>query len=511
MNKLRLVSTAIPRVALLGFAVLAAPAAKAAISFSVDTVADLLDDDTSDGVCHTSANSCSLRAAIMQANKIGGPGATIVLPAGIYTLVRPATVADGDDNGDLNLTTPVSGAPVIAISGAGATTTIIDANQIDRVLSVATGRTANISGVTLRNGAVPGTRGGGISNQGTLTLSHSTVSGNSGANFGGGVYNSGTLTLSNSTLSVNISEGSGGGVENDGTLAVNSSTVSGNNTGYGGGIENRDGGTTSFSLSTLSGNHAASYGGGIDNSGSADVSQSTISGNSAGYGGGIYNGPGFVGNASMDVTNSTISSNSSNTDGGGIYNSNFGSNRVSTTNVYNSTIAFNEADSDADPGGGSGGGVYNVGGATFNLRNSVVAGNYVSGAPVYDECTGDLSSYGRNKFWGVSGCTITQFGPGDHTLLLSLDELAGLQDNGGPTQTLALVPPSDMIDGAEATVGCIDKNGSLLATDQRGAPRVAGVRCDIGAFEYGAVPEPAGAAALAVALATLAALARLSS
>ena len=70
VNKLRLVSTAIPRVALLGFAVLAAPAAKAAISFSVDTVADLLDDDTSDGVCHTSANSCSLRAAIIDRKSV---------------------------------------------------------------------------------------------------------------------------------------------------------------------------------------------------------------------------------------------------------------------------------------------------------------------------------------------------------------------------------------------------------------------------------------------------------
>ena len=111
----------------------------------------------------------------------------------------------------------------------------------------------------------------------------------------------------------------------------------------------------------------------------------------------------------------------------------------------------------------------------------------------------------------MSGCTITQVGPGNNTFLSSLDELAGLQDNGGPTQTVALMPPSDMIDGAEATSGCIDKTGSVLATDQRGAPRVAGVRCDIGAFEYGSVPEPAAAAAMAVALAMLAALARLSS
>ena len=501
MNNLS-VSKAIPRLALLGLAMLAAPPAKAAVSFSVDTVADLVDDDTSDGVCHTSANTCSLRAAIMQANKLSGPVATtILLPAGIYTLVRPATGADGDDNGDLNLTTPVSVGQDIAITGAGAAATIIDANQIDRVLRVGTGRAANITGVTLRNGAVPLTVGGGLYNEGTLTLSNSTLSGNGGAFFGGGVYNDGTLTLSNSTLSGNTCDGPGGGVYNDNMLSVYSSTISGNDAwnGYGGGIVNK--GTLLLSLTTLSGNRASGDGGGIYNVGSADVSQSTISGNSAvGGGGGLYNG------GVLYLTNSTFSSNRSDSDGGGIFNSLWGA-----TNVYNSTIAFNEADSDADPNGGSGGGVYNWDGGTFNLRNSVVAGNYVSGAPVYDECTGALGSYGRNKFWGVSSCTITQLGAGDYTLLLSLDELGGLQDNGGPTQTIALVSPSDMIDGAEVNFGCIDKNGSLLVTDQRGAPRVAGVRCDIGAFEYGAVPEPAAAAAMAVALATLAALARLSS
>jgi len=105
-----------------------------------------------------------------------------------------------------------------------------------------------------------------------------------------------------------------------------------------------------------------------------------------------------------------------------------------------------------------------------------VAGNYVSGAPVYDECTGALGSYGRNKFWGVSSCTITQLGAGDYTLLLSLDELGGLQDNGGPTQTIALVSPSDMIDGAEVNFGCIDKNAacsSPTSAVRRGSPACA--------------------------------------
>lgn len=63
------------------------------------------------------------------------------------------------------------------------------------------------------------------------------------------------------------------------------------------------------------------------------------------------------------------------------------------------------------------------------------------------------------------------------------NELGPLQDNGGATMTHTLVPPSDMIDGAGGTSGCIDWNGTAMATDQRGYPRNDG-HCDIGAFEY---------------------------
>src|SRR5262245_47272636 len=87
---------------------LVSPAA-AAVVFSVDSILDEVDDDTADGVCHTAAGTCTLRAAVMQANTITGIGATIVLPAGVYTLTRPASGADLDDNGDLNLLAPVSG------------------------------------------------------------------------------------------------------------------------------------------------------------------------------------------------------------------------------------------------------------------------------------------------------------------------------------------------------------------------------------------------------------------
>jgi hypothetical protein len=101
-----------------------------AVTFTVDSILDQIDDDTSDGICHTAAGTCTLRAAVMSANKASGSDVTIMLPAGTYTLIRPAAGADGDDSGDLNLTAPASGYPVINIIGAGASVTIIDANQI---------------------------------------------------------------------------------------------------------------------------------------------------------------------------------------------------------------------------------------------------------------------------------------------------------------------------------------------------------------------------------------------
>jgi len=54
--------------------------------------------------------------------------------------------------------------------------------------------------------------------------------------------------------------------------------------------------------------------------------------------------------------------------------------------------------------------------------------------------------------------------------------------------TNALLPGSQAIN-ATTPQGCIDDTGALLATDQRGAPRIDGVRCDVGAFEYAAVAD----------------------
>ena len=199
------------RVALYASAWSAIGIAHADALFSVDTLADQVDDDVGDGQCHTSANRCSLRAAIMQANHLGEPGLTIIqLPAGTYTLTRAPSGTNGEDNGDLNLAAPAAAGQTLSLIGAGAASTIIDANHLDRVLAIETGRTARISGVTIRNGTRAGNSlGGGIFNRGSLTITDSVIEGNR-ADEGGGIDSSGILTMARCTVRSNVAQAGGG-------------------------------------------------------------------------------------------------------------------------------------------------------------------------------------------------------------------------------------------------------------------------------------------------------------
>jgi len=263
------------------------------------------------------------------------------------------------------------------------------------------------------------------------------------ANSGGGVSNTGTLAISYSMVSGNvayglIAGGAGGGIANLGTLTLNSSTVTGNtskgqdiHTGRGGGIVNW--GKLTINQSTLSSNTSNSAGGG---------------------GGGIYN------YGSAAIINSTLSSNgTSGTSGGGIFN-----NPAGDLTISNSTLANNFA--------GSGGGI--LGTATASLQNSIVANN--SGG----DCGGTLTSNGYNLSSDDS-CNFN--GPGD---MNNTDPQFGpLQNNGGPTQTMALLRGSLAIDAGNPS-GCTDGHGHLLKTDQRGQPRPDKEDtdgCDMGAYE----------------------------
>jgi len=315
--------------------------------------------------------------------------------------------------------------------------------------------------------------GGGIFNyNGTTTVSNSTFSGNGG----GGISNSGQLIVTNSAFSANLASRGGGGIYNSTGLAtVSNSTFSANRAWYssGGGIYNRTG-TVTVSNSTFSANRGSSAAGGILNGGTLTVRNCTLSDNSADNGGGIYN----VGGGDVTVTNSTFSGNLATRLGGGIFN---GDGKVT---VGNSTFSDNGA---TDFGGGifnedyalsvtvinstfsnnsarSGGDFHNRGLAMI-LKNTVVV-NSVADA----NCSGIITDGGGNLSYPDTIC------PG-----INRDPMLGpLQNNGGPTETMALGPGSAAIDAGNNAICAAEPVNNL---DQRGIVRPQGPQCDIGAVE----------------------------
>ena len=135
---------------------------------------------------------------------------------------------------------------------------------------------------TVIDNVATGHDGGGIAvfSNGTTTLNNSIIDGNS-AGRGGGIFNDGTLTLYGTTISNNSTPGNGGGIYTDRMLYLNNSTVSGNSASQGGGIYGW-GGTFNLSSSTITDNTATSYGGGIFKGSGSDpnVKNSIIAGNS---------------------------------------------------------------------------------------------------------------------------------------------------------------------------------------------------------------------------------------
>jgi len=395
--------------------------AHADVVFNVNSTLDQIDDNVGDGVCHTVTGTCTLRAAVMQANHLTAAGlATINVPSGTYLLTLPQTGPGGysETNSELKLTTPLSAGQDVVVRGAGAAETIVDSNLQFKVFTIEASRAAMLKDMTLRNGG--GVAGGGIYNAGDLRLYRMVIE-NGQADRGGGIYNRGTLDMN---------------------------------------------------ASTVHGNRSATEGGGIIAEGSARIVDSTVSGNASKTGGGLLN----VSN-SLSIVSSTISGNTALGDGGGVYN--FGG-----TYMYNSSVIDNDADDDHDELGGIGGGVYSAAGMRFVVVNSIIAGNAFVAYVNPNNCNGNLEVYGWNLFDEVDGCTFSGNG-GNAWGPITPAMFGPLQDNGGPTKTHSLLPGSRAIDTTDNVLGCVDDAGVTLDTDQRGAPRIAGARCDVGAFEYG--------------------------
>ena len=340
--------------------------------------------------------------------------------------------------------------------------------------------------------------GGGIFNSGTLTITGSIIEGNNTNGYfgteGGGIYNIGALTITGSEIRDNTafaySGADGGGIHSEGSLSLNDSEVSGNAT-FGNHGASAGGVYAAGQLTIRNSEVRSNWATGYDDSTGAvgvlatdtsAITGSTIVANSAGPLG-DDEGVAAIGNyGTMTIANSTVSGNK----GQGVANHDY-------LTIANSTITNNMV------------GVYaECYGSTTRLLRTIVSGNtddeiFLDGF-YSDDCSTDISVnshniFGKNGNAGVSGFTP---GPTDIVPTVGINAiLSPLAENGGPTQTHALPAGSPALDRApNASCTAAPVNG----LDQRGQPRnqngsgnASNNECDVGAFERASsAPPPTG-------------------
>lgn len=397
-------------------------------------------------------NVAKLIEAINEANS-NNEADTIKLKPGIYTLTEVNNITNGP-NGLPSITSNIT------IIGSNKDSVIIE-RDIDadffRIFHIANNGILTIDSVTIAGGAP-------VSDE--------------GFDDGGGIFNNGELTVTRSNIINNESGlvGSGGGIFNNSggvtriiytIIASNDATGPANGT-TGGGIHNS--GILEVSHSTVERNVTHLCGGGICNSGSANISNSVIRRNQS------LDKSGGIGNSgTLSIINSTIERNAAGFDqGGGV------SNQGGNVTIINSTISNNSSGNESDTAGG----VYNANGHV-EIQNTIIALNSSDDAfgPAGPDCLGSISSLGNNIIGDTTGCTITL----QATDLTGDPGLGDFTDNGTPGNGhFPLLATSQAIDEGNSDV-CLDD--PILTTDQIGQPRRDGdgdgtVVCDIGAIEF---------------------------
>jgi hypothetical protein len=247
-------------------ALLAYAGAASAAGFAVNATYDAVDVAPGNGICADAAGSCTLRAAVMEANALPGFD-TIKVPGGTYPLTLLGPGEDAGTTGDLDVHSE------LGLYGDGPRRTVVDGQQSDRVFDLRDASVA-MSGLAIRNGVA--TQGGGMRVQASkLNLRWAALSTNSAPSSGfvlgsgGGIYSYGaSLYLSGVSLFGNRASEMGGGVyvgSAASTAAIpatlDNTTVSGNSARRGGGLFSHTVPTT-LRNDTIAGN-SSSLGGGI--------------------------------------------------------------------------------------------------------------------------------------------------------------------------------------------------------------------------------------------------------
>jgi hypothetical protein len=453
---------------------LVAPASPAAPAVTIPVTTSADEHDTSGA-----GSGCALREAIVAANSDSafggcpaGSGADVILlPAGTYTLTLPGTNDDLGASGDLDIRSGLT------LSGTTPAQTVVHGGGLDRVFDISGTVSVELAGLTITGGNLPGGLGAGVINRtAALTLTHTAVLSNASAVATGGLVNlGGAVVIANSEVRGNSL---GSLHSTGGSLSLVNSVVrenAGGPTVAGSGVIRASQilshpapayGLTVAGLATetvvIQDSHISYNQGGVSHGGAGTlvIRGSTLSHN---------NTTGLRSSAAPArtlVVNSTVS----------------GNQRVGveaatgSVELHNVTIAGNTS------GALDGGGLWAAPAAAVTATNSLIAGNSDPGGQAPD-CLGTLLSGGYNLIGSMLGCALTGTLTGN--LLGQNPVIGSLADNGGPTPTHALLPGSPAINAADPA-GCADGQGGILLTDQRGFNRPG--RCDIGAFEFGAVP-----------------------
>ncbi|MDX1436592.1 MAG: choice-of-anchor Q domain-containing protein [Anaerolineales bacterium] len=370
------------------------------------------------------------------------------------------------------------------------TVTLVDVRVSNNQASQFGGGISNISStLTVLDSAIQanstGSSGGGLHNyQGQLFVFQTDVVNNTAMFSGGGIFNRGAnsqATINDSVISNNTGTG-GGGVANQGKITISNTVIAGNISLFVGGAlfnynSNPNRGAAKISNTSVVANDAFE-GGGLANTGDLIVTGSTIANNSANVGGGGVSSQGV-----FTMTNSTLSGNSVSGDGGGV--------RFSSFHMYLNNVTITNNSAGGENGNGGGGiYIYASEGDRITIQNSILAGNIDQSltSPQHDcgAAFGEISSGGHNLIGVTDGCQLVP-GPGDMTGTLSapLDPLLGpLQDYGGPTETHLPLEGSPAIDSGSPAVPGSDPI-ACETIDQRGLSRPLGLACDIGPYEVG--------------------------